>query len=395
MTPSKQTFTGSSTLSKIRMGYLHPRNHTSRPEANNWKSASWFQVLRTWPKPVAIATILVTLSAMLWLIFSFGFFASLGMPFFEAVGLPMQAGIIAFGLFLMLRLMKNRPDSAIRSVPIPVRVIVPIVILLGALQLSKMSEMLPAISPAGNSVSSFNASVDNGICTAIYNGAERVPQSLNFCATYQSNFNKIFAGAWLLFSALELWGAWAIFGAAPAHRVLPDRQESGSVARSIGRQQSEWVSRLRMPYVWLLVRLAILAYWVIAGYRGLPQNFPIPGFVLIVAFLWGVIATRYWIAQAYTNSKRTEPWLLPSWFVSPFQGSQPFQFFHLGGLSFVAFGIAALAREVMSGRHFPYANLPVEMFGGAFGLGILLGIYWTIAAYRSRFQRVATPGFGR
>src|SRR5580704_16283824 len=160
MTPSKQTFTGSSTLSKIRMGYLHPRNHTSRPEANNWKSASWFQVLRTWPKPVAIATILVTLSAMLWLIFSFGFIASLGMPFFEAVGLPMQAGIIAFGLFLMLRLMKNRPDSAIRSVPIPVRVIVPIVILLGVLQLSKMSEMLPAISPAGNSVSSFNASVD-------------------------------------------------------------------------------------------------------------------------------------------------------------------------------------------------------------------------------------------
>jgi hypothetical protein len=341
--------------------------------------------------PILIATILVILSAMLWLLFSFGFFANVGMSFFEAVGLPMQIGIIAFGFFLMLRLMKNRPDSAIRSVPIPVRVIVPIVILLGAFQLSKMMDMLPAKSPAGNSVSSFNASVDNGICTAIYNGSERVPQSLNFCATFQSNFNKIFAGAWLLFSGLELWGAWAIFGAVPVHRVLPDRQESESAATPIGREPSEWVSRTRMPYVWLLVRLAILAYWVIAGLRGLPQNFPIPGFVLIVAFLWGAIATRYWIAQAYTNSKRTEPWLLPSWFVNPFQGSQPFQFFHLGGLSFVAFGIAALAREAMSGRHFPFANWPVEIFGGAFGLGILLGIYWTVAAYRSRFQRAAIP----
>ncbi len=158
------------------------------------------------------------------------------MSFFETVGLPMQVGIIAFGFFLMLRLMKNRPDSAIRAVPIPVRVIVPIMILLSAFQLSKMSEMLPANSPAGNSVSSFNASVDNGICTAIYNGSERVPQSLNFCATYQNNFNKIFVTMVLLFSALELWGAWAIFGAAPVHRVLPDRKESESVATPIGRE---------------------------------------------------------------------------------------------------------------------------------------------------------------
>jgi hypothetical protein len=31
---------------------------------------------------------------MLWLLFSFGFSASLGMSFFEGVGLPMQVGII-------------------------------------------------------------------------------------------------------------------------------------------------------------------------------------------------------------------------------------------------------------------------------------------------------------
>jgi len=110
----------------------------------------------------------------------------------------------------------------------------------------------------------------NGICTAIYNGSERVPESLNFCATSQSNFNKIFA--------------------------------------------CESAGRLKMP---------------------------------------------------------------PSWFVNLYQRSQPFQFFHLGALSFVAIGIADLAREEMSGRHFPYLNWPVEVFGAAFGLGILLGIALT------------------
>jgi hypothetical protein len=153
--------------------------------------------LPTWPIPILFATILVTLSAMSWLLFSFGFFANLGMPFFEAVGLPVQIGIIVLGFLLMFRLIKNRPDSAIRSVPIPVRVIVPLAILLGALQLSRMSETLPPISPSGHAVSSFNASAHDGICTAIYNGSERVPQSPDFCRTYQHNFNSIFAGAWL------------------------------------------------------------------------------------------------------------------------------------------------------------------------------------------------------
>jgi hypothetical protein len=356
---------------------------------------SRFQAPRKWPIPIVIATILVTLSAMSCLLFSFGFFANRGMSFFEAVGLPMQVGIMALGFFLMFRLIKNRPASAIHSVPIPVRVIVPIAILLGAFQLSRMSDMLPANSPAGKAVSSFNASVDNGNCTAIYNGSERVSQSLDFCATYQSNFSKIFAGAWLLFSALELWGAWAIFGAVPVSRILPDQKGLEAIASGIERETSESASRLKMPYVWLLVRLAILAYWMSAGFRGLPQNFPVPGFVLVVAFLWGAVATRYWIAQAYTSANRTEPWLLPSWFVSPFQMSQPFQFFQLGGLSFVVFAIAAVARQEFSGHHLTCANWPVEIFAGAFGLGILLGIYWTVVAYRSRFQRVAMRGQDR
>jgi hypothetical protein len=395
MAPPKQTFPASGTLSTIQQGNLQPRNYTLRSEGNNWKWASWIQVLRPWPVPIVIATILVTLSAISWLLFSFGFFTSHGMSSFVEVGMPMQVGVMAFGFFLMLRLMKNRPESAIRSVPITVRVIVPIAILLGALQLSRIVYMVPANSPAGDSVSSFNASVDDGICTAIYNGSERVSQPLDFCATYQTNFNKVFASAWLLFSAVELWGAWAIFGAAPVPRIVPDRKSSGFDVSAIEREAYEPASRLKMPYVWLLVRLAILAYWVSAGFRGLPQNFPIPGFELIVAFLWGAVATRYWIALAYTNAKRTEPWLLPSWFVSPFQRSQPFQFFQLGGLSFVVFGIAAVVRREISGHHLSPANWPVEVFGGAFGLGILLGIYWTVAAYRSRFQRVAMPSLGR
>ena len=325
------------------------------------------------------------------LVFSFGFLASLGLPAFEAVGLPMHISVIAFGSFLMIRLIKHRPDSAIRSVPITVRVIVPIAILLAGLQLSRIFDMLPASSPAGNSVSSFNARVDNGKCTAIYNGSEHVSQSLDFCATFQRDFNEIFAGAWLLFSAVELWGAWAIFGAAPVPKFKPDQRGSESTSSGMERETPKPVSP-RMAYVWLLVRLGVMAYWVIAGIRGFPQNFPIPGFVLIIAFLWGALATRYWIAQRYMGANRVEPWQIPSWFASPFQMSQPFQFFHLCALSFVVFAIAAVAREEIRGHHLTSANLPVELFAGAFGLGILLGVYWTIAVYRSRFSESGDTG---
>ena len=353
-------------------------------------SIVWLWQFRTRPKPIVICTVLTVLSGAWWATFSVGGFARLGMTFFEFVGLPMQIGVIGMGIYVMVRLQRNRPESLIASVPIPVRIIVPLAVVLGALQLSRMPTSFPATSPAGNAVHSYDAGISNGVCTASFNGTERVVESLTYCDNYQTRFNRTFAAAWLLFSALELWGAWAVYGAEPVQRVLPDRKllPSAMMGEPITAERGV---RPKNPYLWLTVRIGILAYWAVAGWDGFKDNNSVPVFIPIFFLLVATLATRYSIIQAYTSTKRTEPWLLPSWFLNPFQMSQPFQFFHLGGLGFLLFGSAGMIRALADGKPFTLQQWPVEAFAGAFGLGILLGIYWAIAAYRSRFQRIAMP----
>jgi len=347
------------------------------------------RLLKSRPWPITVATILVSLSAIWFAFFSAGAFGNLGMSFFQAVGLPMQLAVIAMGFFLMARLVKNRPESAIRSVPIPVRVIVPVAIALGVWQFSQLPDSMPSKTPSGAAVHSFNASVENGVCVAVYNGSERVTESLAYCANYQSHFDRIFAGAWLLFSALELWGAWAIYGTAPVERVPTDRQRSYTISGQSEARAAELSPRSTRPYLWLSVRVAIVIYWAVAGWKGFgPQPMSVPSVVLVITLLWGAVATRYGIVQAYTSTKRSEPWLLPSWFLNPFQRSQPFQFFQLGGISFLVFGVSHIARQAIRGNNLSVGGWPPEAFAAAFGLGILIGIYWAVGAYRSRFHRV-------
>jgi len=350
--------------------------------------ATWLRRFGTQPKPITICTVLAALSVFWWVLFSVGAFARFGMHFFEAVGLPMQLGVIFMGIFLTVRLQRNRPKSFIQSVPLPIRMAVPLAIALGALQLAQMPDLLPAQSPGGVNVRSFDASVENGVCVALFNGTERVVESPAYCETYQSRFNRTFAAAWLLLSSIELWGAWAIYGAEPVRRVPPDRKLPRSEA--IGREvpAARVASSPRNAYLWLTVRLAILIYWTVAGWYGFGETVPAPAFILVVTALFTLLSTRYVIVQAYTDVDRTEPWLVPSWFLNPFRGSQPFQFFHLGGLSFVLFGVVGIGRATIDGERFSSTAWPAEAFAAAFGLGILLGIYWAIRAYRSRFQRV-------
>jgi hypothetical protein len=342
------------------------------------------RIVRAWPIPVAITTILAGLSAIWLVLFSVGAFSTRGMSFFEAVGLPMQLGVIGMGFFLFVRLMRNRPASAIRSVPMPIRILVPVAVAVGALQMAHIPASMPATTPTGQPVRTFNLAVEQGVCIADYNGSERVPEPLQYCATYQRKFNQVFAGAWLLFSALELWGAWAIYGAPPVQRVPSDQRQAESVRREPGTDMGVRVNR---PYLWLTVRVGIIVYAAASGWRGFGQSEPISGIMLLFAGLWGAVATRYWIVQAYTAATRTEPWLLPSWFVNPFQRSQPFQFFHVAAMSFIALGLSQTVRAILSGRHFSLTESPVEMFAAAFGLGILLGIHWATVSYRSRFTQ--------
>ena len=302
----------------------------------------------------------------------------------------MQVGVISMGIFLTVRLQRNRPKSFIQSVPLTIRILVPLAIALGALQLAQMPGLLPAQSPGGAHVRSFHAGVENGVCVALFNGTERVVESLAYCETYQSSFNAMFAAAWLLFSAIELWGAWAIYGAEPVRRVPPDRKLSRSVSFDPQVPAAPPPIRPANAYLWLTVRVAFLADWTVAGWYGFRDIVPAPAFILVVIVLFTLLSTRYVILQAYTDADRTEPWLLPSWFLNPFQRSQPFQFFHLAGLSFVLFGSVGTLRAAIGGKRISSGAWPAEALAAAFGLGILLGIYWATRAYRSRFQPVTT-----
>ena len=352
--------------------------------------AGWLRRLGFRSTPIIICTVLTALSALCWVLFSNGVFADRGMQFFETVGLPMQLAVIIMGIFLMVRVQRNRPRSFIQSVPRTVRIVVPLAIALGAVQLTRIPSLVPATTPGGGPVHSFDAGIKNGVCVALFNQTERVVQPFRYCEQYQAGFNRTFAAAWLLFSAIELWGAWAIYGAEPVRRVQPDRQMVGSV--SVDRRVPPLSAmRSRNAYLWLTIRLAILAFWTVGGWFGFRETIPAPAFILVVTLLFTLLSTRYAVVQEYTDVDRTEPWFMPSWFLNPFQRSQPFQFFHLAGLSFLLFGCVGIAHASIGGARFSFEAWPAEALAAAFGLGILLGISWATRAYRSRFQQVTVP----
>ena len=147
-----------------------------------------------------------------------------------------------------------------------------------------------------------------------------------------------------------------------------------------------------MRNLWLVVRLLFVAYWAYAGWRGMAPTPTIPAFPLsfnhlLFALVTGAVGTRFWIVRPYLKPARTEPWLIPSWYLSPFRPSQPFQFFHLCGVSFAAMALFSLLRGRISSAEAASPSLPLELFAGAFGVGVLVGIYWTLHAYETRFVR--------
>jgi hypothetical protein len=136
---------------------------------------------------------------------------------------------------------------------------------------------------------------------------------------------------------------------------------------------------------WFVVRLLFVGFW---AFSGITSSFPaLPASQLmgpiVFALVAGATGARFWVFREYKKRNRTQPWLLPSWFVNPFQTRQPFQFFHLGGISFIVFGVtAAIRHAIVVGD--PHA-WPGELFGAAFGLGILGGIWLTTNTYKNRF----------
>lgn len=142
------------------------------------------------------------------------------------------------------------------------------------------------------------------------------------------------------------------------------------------------------PMLWLLVRIVIVVFWICGGLLGgwPPATMSRVGVVLLglVCLLWPLLGGRYLVLGIYRKLPQESVWLLPCWRTSPFHSEQPFQFFHLSGYSFLCFGVASLLRETWEAHALP-AMLPSEIFVGIFGLGMLTGMYWAIAAQRERF----------
>jgi len=139
------------------------------------------------------------------------------------------------------------------------------------------------------------------------------------------------------------------------------------------------------PRAWLVVRLLFVGFW---AFSGITSDFPtLPASQLtgpiVFAIVVGAIGARFWVFREYKKKNRTAPWLLPSWFINPFQTRQPFQFFHLGAISFIAFGVTAAIRHAITVGSPNF--WPAELFAAAFGLGILGGIWLTTNTHRGRF----------
>jgi hypothetical protein len=142
--------------------------------------------------------------------------------------------------------------------------------------------------------------------------------------------------------------------------------------------------------MWIIVRLLFVGYWAYEGWKGLssPSSFPLTFAHVGFAVLAGAFGARFWLIRPYLAPGRTKPWLAPSWVINPFQTSQPFQFIQLCGVSFLAMALTATLRGARSVADAASSYLPTEWFGGGFGLGLLIGLYWAVYVYRAQFKRV-------
>ena len=149
-----------------------------------------------------------------------------------------------------------------------------------------------------------------------------------------------------------------------------------------------------MSYIWFGLRVLFVGFWAHTGWTGMDQGLESDRFPLSFASVLGTLAigalvTRYWVARPYFDRGRSQTGSMPSWSANPFQSSQPFQAMHTGGIAFVAMGAMALIRGPRNAVEATSPHMPSELFGASFGLGILVGIYWTMRSHPNLFRRPA------
>lgn len=142
------------------------------------------------------------------------------------------------------------------------------------------------------------------------------------------------------------------------------------------------------PWLWLAVRVLFVGAWARAGWLDSlgPSDFPLQPFQLLFLLLASAWGARFHLLRPYLQADRKDPWLKPSWFESPGDLNQPFQFFHMCAWAFVAMAITGWLHspETVNAAS---PNLPIYLLPGAFGVGLLLGMNWAVRSYPDNFVR--------
>lgn len=133
-----------------------------------------------------------------------------------------------------------------------------------------------------------------------------------------------------------------------------------------------------MRYLWLIVRLGVVLGFAIGARSQLlhQPDAPAPIFFMLFAFVGGALTTRYWVVIQY----RGRPPKPPSWFASPFDLANPFEFFHMFALSTILSSVARSSARGTIGD--------ADLFFACYGAGLLAGIYWAVLSRaHARSQR--------
>lgn len=126
------------------------------------------------------------------------------------------------------RLRSSGVTNFYSAVPAWAMVALPITGAVGAaLMAANLLVAMPRVSPSGNRVHSYSATVELGECRVTFNRSETVIVPIEQCQSFQKSTSLAFAGAWLLFGSIGLW--MGTLGVVPAgsRRALSSRPPSG------------------------------------------------------------------------------------------------------------------------------------------------------------------------
>lgn len=139
---------------------------------------------------------------------------------------------------------------------------------------------------------------------------------------------------------------------------------------------------------WVYLRLGIVALSFLQGVVWTPSLFgDAPGRgegsiqwgPVLLFFLFPMVALLFIIGIQFFNPRSASAWRYPSWKINPFLLSEPLQPLHFLGFVFLATGLGALTRGLLT-RSLISDALAIASFGA----GTVLGVYLCTLVFRRR-----------